>query len=47
VDSNMAASYKAAKAAGITNVDAYIFPCTPSPSSPAPHISPNDVLIAP
>ena len=28
VDPNMATSYRAAKAAGITNVDAYMFPCT-------------------
>ena len=27
VDSNMAATYKAAKAVGITSIDAYMFPC--------------------
>lgn len=35
VDKNLAATYTAAKAAGITNIDAYMFPCT-SPS-PNPH----------
>lgn len=31
VDKNLAATYTAAKAAGITNIDAYMFPCTSPP----------------
>ena len=36
VDSNLATSYRAAKAAGLTNVDAYMFPCTGTPKAGQP-----------
>ena len=45
VDETMISAYKAAKAAGISSFDAYIYPCRfSSPSSPVTHDHPNSNL---